>query len=180
MTGVPGLLGISGREGELIWASSSCCSCSSSSEDDAPSSSSTSSKRERLLTSGPFVFLSLTFFFFFFLFFPSFSSGFSCLGFLDFRLLFGVCCNKLCSGYKLVFKHNNSPLQMGRLLQVRDYGIVWGDGSTSRRISAFLHFLGLAYRLLNSFRIKEYPKQVTAGKRSHNPLLVPVFSQFPE
>ena len=88
--GIPGLLGISGREGDLICVSASSSSSSCSSWDEASPSSSISSNRATLVTRDCFVFFSLTFFFFFFFFFSSFSSDLSCFDFLDFRLAFEV------------------------------------------------------------------------------------------
>ena len=95
---VPGLLGISGTIGEILWGSSSSSSSSCSSWDEAPSSSSSaSSNRERLDSLSAFTFFSFAiffiFFFFFFFLFSSFSSCFSGFGFLDFRLVLGDCWN---------------------------------------------------------------------------------------
>ena len=89
--GIPGLLGISGREGDLICVSASSSSSSCSSWDEPSPSSSISSNRATLVTRDCFVFFSLIFFFFFFFFFfSSFSSDLSCFDFLDFRLAFEV------------------------------------------------------------------------------------------
>ena len=89
--GIPGLLGISGREGDLICVSASSSSSSCSSWDEPSPSSSISSNRATLVMRDCFVFFSLIFFFFFFFFFfSSFSSDLSCFDFLDFRLAFEV------------------------------------------------------------------------------------------